>query len=43
MSSLPPGDPLRRRAEARGPVLTKPFDLAALAAVLDPPDREAAE
>lgn len=34
MTSLPLSDPLRARAEARFPVLSKPFDAAALAAFL---------
>ncbi len=34
MTSLPPEDPLHRAARARAPVLRKPFDAAALQAVL---------
>ena len=36
MTSLPPADPLRRRAAAQVPVLTKPFSEAELAAFLAP-------
>lgn len=39
MTSLPPEDPLRRAAEASGPVLAKPFSAAELAAMITPEAR----